>query len=144
MRINPFNALNISSIHKRCLWKQGELDNMRITVLSGDGTEQVFHHRKIEKEKIRIGKILLDNMRPDMMRSNSSMGRPWMMMRSDRQGFPMGMMDSVDKLYCLSQACGFVSVKMEHVNGLDTPMPFVIVEDTRIRNYIKKEKAARW
>lgn len=140
MKPNPFNALNINDMYKRCLWKQGELDNMRVAVISGYGKEHIFHHRKIDRMKRRIGHMLLNNMRSDMMRSEGSGGRPWMLMRTDRQGLPMGMMESVDKLFCLAQACGFLSVRIDSVDGLDQPMPFVIVEDVRIRNWLKKEE----
>lgn len=133
-----FNALHIGSLFKRCLWKRGELDTMRIAVLSGEGKECVFHRRKIEEIKGEIGRILLANIRSDMMRSVSDKGRPWMLMRSDREGLPMGMMENVDKLFALAQACEFVSVRMETVEGLENKIPFVIVEDIRIRNRMKR------
>lgn len=133
-----FNSLHIGSLFKRSLWKKGELDTMRITVLSGDGRECVFHRKKIEEIKGEIGRILLANIRSDMMRSVSDKGRPWMLLRSDREGLPMGMMENVDKLFALAQACECVSVRMGEVNGLENKIPFVVVEDIRIRNRMKR------
>lgn len=141
MRNDSFNALHINNVYSYCLWKRGELDHMSVTVVSGSGKEHTFHQRKLQEKKRHIGMLLTRNLRPDMMRSVSAVGRPWMLMRTGRDGMPMGVLENVDKLMALGQACGWITVWMDKVEGLEQPVAFVVVEDIRFRHwmYLKRK-----
>ena len=129
---NNFNSSFIRTLHKKCLWKRGELDNMRISVLSPQGVEFTYHQRKINDIKPELSSLLIRNVPSDYFRSNGCDGVPWLLLRTDRWGMPFGDPEYVGLLIALSVACGFIAMDVRKIDGLAEDVPFVVVEDRRI------------
>lgn len=132
---NSFNSFRIRALHKECLWKRGELDNMRLTVLSPQGNEFAYHQRKLNGIKTELSGVLLRNVPSDYFRSNNCTGVPWLLLRTDRWGRPMGAPEYADLLIALSVACGFVAMDVRKLDALCEDVPFVVVEDRRIATW---------
>lgn len=134
---NHYNGWFIRKAHAGCLWKRGEIDNMRVCVTSPMGREFVYHQRKLNELKPELSSLLLRNAPKFVFRTEGCKGVPWVVLRTDNQGQPFGELEYVDLLVSLAAACGFLTLTFEQVSYLYDSLPLVVVEDRRIVSWRK-------
>lgn len=75
-----------------------------------------------------------------MMRSHGANGMPWFSAKYDRNGLPLGNLQTVEMMLALGVAAGCVTVYRKKIDGVDGSIPFVIIEDRRVRDWELTEK----
>lgn len=129
-------------MYERCHWRSGELENQLLTVTVATGKVYRLHARKISDYRLQIAHILTRNLRPEMMRSfpSGTKGMPWFSAKFDKNGLPIGDLQTVEMMLALGVAAGCVTVQRKTMEGVEGSVPFVIVEDRRVRDWELTEK----
>ena len=139
---NYFTTAHVRRLYERCHWRSGELENQlqKVTI----ATEKVYrlHARKVSDYRLQIAHLLTYNLRPEMMRScpNVNKGMPWFSAKYDKNGLPIGDLQTVEMMLALGVAAGCVTVQRKTMEGVEGSVPFVIIEDRRVRDWELTER----
>lgn len=138
---NYFTTAHIRRMYERCHWRSGELENQLQTITVATGKVYRLHARKIFDNRLQIAHILTCNLRQELMRSYpGSKGMPWFSAKYDRKGLPLGDLQTVEQMLALGVAAGCVTVYRKTMEGIDGSIPFVIIENRRVRDWELTEK----
>lgn len=122
----------INSLYSDCLWKNNELESNQLKVETPHKGIHCLHRRRITSWQTRIVRTLKYG-RSESFRSIGN-GLPWQAFRVSADGTELSL-HHTDMLIALGMAAGFVSIEERTVEGIDGTVPFVVVEDVRIRNH---------
>lgn len=126
-----FTARTIEWLYNECQWKDHELEHNRVKIRTPMGVEHLLHARRVKIWQKRIAR-LLKYCRIQCLRSASG-GMPWQSLRIGTDGTELSLKHA-DMLIVLGMTAGFVTIEERGIDGVGEPVPFVIVEDIRIRN----------
>lgn len=76
------------------------------------------------------------------MRSSAGklgIGKPWQMARYFEDGCKLENMEVVERLIALGVAADFITISHQHVPGISAPQTFIVIEDIRIQNFVRRK-----
>lgn len=129
----------LERLYNQCLWHK--LDTVRTTVVI-DGCKHHLHRLRIGEHRYYIARMLLLT-RKDLHHSVNPKGMPWMAARVWDNGTTLVSLTHVHRVLALGAAAGFVTIDERHLPQVDEKLTYVIVEDSRIRHWLKEERERR-
>lgn len=123
----------LNRLYLRCLWNEGDLDNMRVPITLPDGQRYTFHRRRLDDQGRKVARLLLRKANPSCLRSQGDGGHYWKMLLHPHDSFP-GKTDSpTARLSALGLALNIVSIEPYLTEGMCGPVYVATVEDRRAR-----------
>lgn len=129
----------IDRIYDRCRWHK--LDTVRITVTI-DGCKHELHRLRIGELRYYIARML-QLTRKELHRSVNPQGMPWMAARIWANGTELCNLAIAQRVLAMGAAAGFVTIEERQLPHVDEKHTYVIVEDNRIRHWLKEERERR-